>query len=144
MADFIVSLTTGGRRFEAQSILFGYGAKVTHFAVGSGGHDPGTGLPLPLNTDTDTLPGQFFGPEVVDEGILLTPTCPQWTCILQPGESVGGISDLGLYASVTYVPPGSPPDAPVVGSMFLYAIAYFALRYKAASSRETFYVTLKT
>ena len=145
MADFVVSLTTGGRRMEAQQTLYGYGFRVDYFVVGSGGHDPGNPtVALPLDTDVDTLPGQFFGSEPVDSALLLNPTCPQWTCVLQPGEAVGGISNLGLIATVLYVPPGSPVDAPVVGSTFLYAVTNFPLRFKLSSSRESFYVSLKT
>jgi len=108
VADIVVSLTKKGREMEAQSLLYGYGFRIDFFVVGSGGHDPGNPtLALPLDTDVVDLPGQFFGPEPIDEKVLVTSTCPRWTCILQPGEAVGQISNFGLTATVVYVPASS-------------------------------------
>jgi len=105
MADIVVSLTKYGRELEAQKLIYGYGFRIDYFALGSGGHDPGNpDLALPLDTDVTELPGQFFGPEPIDEKTLITATCPQFLCVAQPGEAVGGISNLGLIATVTYVP----------------------------------------
>jgi hypothetical protein len=145
MADFVVSLTTKGREMEAQQLLYGYGFSVDYFVLGAGGHDPGNPtLALPLDTDVLSLPGQFFGPEPIDEKELVTPTCPRFTCIVQAGEGVGGISNLGLHATILSVPAGSPPTAPVVGSTFLYALSNFPLRYKVSASMETFTISIKT
>lgn len=74
----------------------------------------------------------------------MTPTCPRFTCVVQAGEGVGGISNLGLVATVLSVPAGSPTTAPAVGSTFLYAITNFPLRYKVSASMETFTVSIKT
>lgn len=233
MADFVVSLTRKGREIEAQQTLYGYGFKISSFVMGAGGHDPGNpNLALPLDLDVTELPGQFFWPEPIDVAELINPTCPRFTCILQPGEAVGGISNLGLIGVVEYVPVTSiyviptdvdisldiinktahgfsdndllvyttlgtaignldpnpplntyyvinstlnsfqlsatlggsaidltsqgsivhwfannnslPPGAPEVGSEFLYALTNFPLRTKVSSSRETYYVSLKT
>jgi hypothetical protein len=145
MADFTVSLTTRGRELEAQQLLYGYGFRVDYFVLGAGGHDPGNPtIALPLDTDVTELPGQFFGPEPIDVKELVTATCPRFICIAQPGEAVGGISNLGLIATVLSVPSGSPVDAPAVGSTFLYAICNFPLRYKVSASRETFTISVKT
>lgn len=145
MADFIVSLTRRGRELEAQQLLYGYGFKISHFVLGAGGHDLGNPtITLPLNTDANALPSQFFGPEPIDRVELIGPTCPKFTCVVQPGEAVGGISNLGLMAQITYVPVGSPTDAPDVGDQFLYALTNFPLRFKVSSSRETYTVTIKT
>jgi len=145
MADFVVSLTRKGREMEAQQLLYGYGFRMDYFVLGSGGHDLGNPtLALPLDIDVPGLPGQFFGPEPIDVQELVTPTCPRFTCIVQAGEAVGGISNLGLYASILSVPAGSPPTAPFVGSTFLYAITNFPLRYKVSASMETFTVSIKT
>jgi len=108
MADIIVSLTKRGRELEAQQLLYGYGFRIDFFQVGSGGHDPGNPtLALPLDEDVLELPGAFFGPEPIDTGILITSTCPRWTCIIQPGEGVGAMSNFGLVATVVYVPAAS-------------------------------------
>jgi len=105
MADFVVSLTKKGRELEAQQLLYGYGFRIDYFVLGAGGHDTGNPMvALPLNTDVLELPGQFFGPEPVDDKSLVTPTCPRFICIAQPGEAVGGISNLGLIATMTYNP----------------------------------------
>jgi len=145
MADFVVSLTKKGRELEAQQLLYGYGFRIDYFVLGAGGHDPGNPtIALPLDTDVVELPGQFFGPEPIDIKELVTPTCPRFTCIVQPGEAVGGISNLGLVASIQSVPSGSPVDAPTVGSTFLYALCAFPLRYKVSASRETFTISIKT
>ena len=145
MADFVVSLTKKGRELEAQQLLYGYGFRIDYFVLGAGGHDPGNPtVALPLNTDVLELQGQFFGPEPIDIKELVTATCPRFTCVVQAGEAVGGISDLGLIATVLSVPTGSPVDAPTVGSTFLYALTNFPLRYKVSASRETFSVSIKT
>ncbi len=145
MADFVVSLTKRGRELEAQQLLYGYGFRIDYFVLGAGGHDPGTPtIALPLNTDVTALPGQFFGPEPIDFKDLVMPTCPRFTCIAQPGEAVGGISNLGLIATLLSVPEGSPVDAPTIGYTFLYAICNFPLRFKVSASRETFTISIKT
>lgn len=108
MTDLILSLTNRARQLEAQALLYGYGYQIHYFAVGSGGHDPGNPtLALPLNSDAPSLPGQFFGPQPINISTLISPTCPQWTCILNPGDAVGGISNFGLIATVTFVPASS-------------------------------------
>jgi len=105
MADFVVSLTKKGRELEAQQLLYGYGFRVDYFVLGAGGHDTGnTMVALPLNPDVLELPGQFFGPEPIDDRSLITPTCPQFVCIVQKGEAVGGISNIGLVATMTHNP----------------------------------------
>lgn len=145
MADFVVSLTKKGREMEAQQLLYGYGFSVDFFVLGAGGHDTGNPqLALPLNTDVLDLPAQFFGPEPIDVRELITPTCPRFTCVVQAGEGVGGVSNMGLVATVLSVPAGSPPNAPTVGSTFLYAITNFPLRYKLSATMETFTVSIKT
>jgi len=139
MADFVVTITDQGRAFEAQQLIYGYGFEIQFYVLGAGGADPGNPtLALPLNLSVTSLPGQFFGPQPIDQSRLLNPTCCQFICIAQPGQAVGPISNLGLVATVLSVPAGSPVDAPVLGSTFLYAITNFPLRYKSASTRETF------
>jgi len=105
VADFLLSLTDQARQIEAQQLLYGIGIRVDFFEVGDGGHDPGNPtVALPLDLGVTALPGSFFGPEPLDKAELLTPTCPRWTAILQEGEAVGGLSDLGLFATVLSVP----------------------------------------
>lgn len=221
MADFVVSLTKKGREMEAQQLKYGYGFTVNYFVLGSGGHDPGNPtLALPLDTDVIELPQQFFGPEPIDLVTLVTTTCLEFTCVVQPGQAVGGISNLGLIATMLYngvsvqVTPdvslqaiqsfiqtldgvdydylssATPTASEVVAGLsalinadilcpvtatgtevltltskiwgkpfthtessnlvatppetFLYALTNFPLRYKAAASKETFNVTIKT
>lgn len=108
MTDIIVSLTNTARKYEAQGLLYGYGFRIDYFSVGSGGHDPSNPtLALPLDLDVTDLPGQFFGPQPIDSGMLVSPTCPQWTCVLQPGQGVGQISNFALLATVTFIPQSS-------------------------------------
>lgn len=145
MADFIVTLTDKGRQLEAQQTVYGYGFKVDHFVVGWGGHDPADPLvALPLTLEVTELPKQTFGPKLIDSATLVTVTCPKFVCVLQPNEAVGGISNLGLIATILFVPTGAPPSAPTVGSTFLYAMTNFPLRTKTALSKETFNILLKT
>lgn len=108
MSDIVVSLTNQARQMEAQALLYGYGYQISTFVIGSGGSDPGDPtLALPLNLNADTLPGQFYGPVEIDNAALISPTCPQWTCILQPGEAVGNVSNIGLIATVVFIPEAS-------------------------------------
>ena len=145
MSDFSVTISDAGRAFEAQQTIWGYGFKINFYVLGSGGADPGNqNLALPLDLSVTALPGQFFGPQPIDKIQMLNLTCVQFVCLAQQGEAVGPISNLGLIATVVSVPQGSPVDAPVVGSNFLYGLVNFASRYKTASTRETFNVTIKT
>ena len=143
MADFVVTITNKGRQLEAQQLLYGYGFKISHFVLGSGGHgDPL--VPLSLDLNALTLPQQFFGPKLIDVATMISTTCPQFTCIAQAGEAVGGISNLGLLATIISVPAGSPTTAPAVHSQFLYAMTNFPLRTKTAFSKETFNVFIRS
>jgi hypothetical protein len=108
MANFVVTLTTQGREFEAQQLLYGYGFMVNFFVLGAGGHDPQNPQnALPIRPDVTSLPGQFFGPQPIDSASLLNTTCPQFVCIAQPGDAVGIISNIGLIGTVMYVPGAS-------------------------------------
>lgn len=105
MADFVVSLTTKARQIEAQKLIYGFAFRIDYFNLGAGGHDTGNpSAALPLDLEVTTLPLEFFGPEPVDESELINPTCVRFTCVAQPGEAVGGLSNLGLTATITYVP----------------------------------------
>ena len=145
MADFVVTLTDKGRQLEAQQTVYGYGFKINKFVLGSGGHDPSDPLvALPLNLEVTELPKQTFGEEPIDTVGLVTVTCPKFICVVQSGEAIGGISNLGLIATILFVPDDAPSSAPEIGSTFLYAMTNFPLRTKTALTKETFNVLLKT
>jgi len=108
MSDIVVSLTKKAREMEAQALLYGYGYLINYFVIGSGGHDIGDPtLALPLDLEAEVLPGQFFGPAPIANKALISPTCPRWTCTIGIGEAVGNVSNLGLIATVVYIPEAS-------------------------------------
>ena len=54
MSDFLVSLTSTARQFEAQQLIYGYGFQIQYYVLGSGGHDPGNPtVALPINQDVN-------------------------------------------------------------------------------------------
>lgn len=130
-------ITNTGRERHAQMLVTGKSFKITHFTVGTQGHDPGDPM-IATNPDPSAVEvaGAVFGPEPYDSASYLTPTCPAWECVLEFGEAVGaGISSLGLIATI--VANGSDP-VDEVGLQFLYALAHFPRKPKTNNDRFDF------
>lgn len=124
MASLLATVTNVGASREAQKLETGKSFRITHFEIGSEGHDPGDPLvalvPDPGTTETA---GRVFGPEPIDDLGYLSATCPYWTCIVESGEANGALfSSISLIATIVYN--GTDP-VDEVGRTFVYAVANF-------------------
>jgi hypothetical protein len=113
--------------------------QVTHFEIGSEGHDPGDPLvALPPDPSLTETPGRVFGPEPVDGTGSLSPTCPFWNCDVQRPEAVGAIvSSISLVATI--IDNGNDP-VNEVGTTFIYSIANFPRILKTSADLLEFQV----
>lgn len=128
MAVTVISaITDKGRAAFADLTVNGTSFVVNQFEVGAGGHDVGNPI-VALTPDTSLaeIPGLTFGPEPIDDAVLVDLFTPEFVCTLQQNEAVGQLSNIGLIA--TYV--SAPADPDLVGTSFLFAIGNFPLRVK--------------
>jgi hypothetical protein len=132
MAFEILSILTNEAKHRMGLMLAtGASFKITHFAVGAGGHDPldpSTALtPNPADTD---CPGTFFT-DVIDSYYFAGDFCPVFVCNLEEGEAVGDVSSLCLIATTVY---------PVAGTQFLFSIATMPLKARTDMEKWVFEV----
>jgi len=130
-------LTNEAKRRVADMWDTGKSYMVDYFAISSGGHDP-TDPTIALAPDPDAIvmPGDppIFGPEPIDSKERTSDYCPVFVCRLEPGEVVGILSCVALFATIVYSPVPGDPD---VGIQFLYAVHNRpALIFTATDSAE--------
>lgn len=122
----------------AEGLKTGRSFVVNKFSVSDAGHslvDPNTALaPDPTAT---ICPVRTFSytDRPINASVLVSSFCPQFTCVLSPGEANGPISTLCLIATVLYSPVLNDPD---VGQSFLFAVGNFPLRVKVPQDSWTF------
>jgi len=118
----IAVVTNEAKRRIAEMWISGKSYQVKYFAVSSGGHDPNDPtIALAIDPAATTMPGAppIFGPEPIDEITLSSDFCPVFKCNIEPGEVVGIVSSVALYAEIVYSPVAGDPE---VGSTFLFAV----------------------
>lgn len=104
--------------------------KVSHFAVGSGGHDPLDPITALAPDPSDTeCPLSFFVDEV-DEYYYAGDFCPVFICRLEQGEAVGEISSLCLIATMVYSPDPTDPEVYPTPIQFLFSIATMPIKVR--------------
>ncbi len=120
----IASVTNLGAQREARSLETGKSFRITHFELGSEGHDPDDPLSaLTPDASLTETPGRVFGPEPVDSVDYISLTCPFWTCLVGNAEANGSaISSVTLIATIIHN--GNDP-VDEEGVTFPYAIANF-------------------
>jgi hypothetical protein len=139
LAISVISAITDTGRFQmAEAIRIGRSFVVNKFSVSDAGHslvDPNTALaPDPTVT---TIPVRTFSytDRPINASVLVSAFCPQFTCVVAPGEGNGPISTLALIATVLFSPVLDDPD---VGKSFLFALGNFPLRVKVPQDSWTF------
>jgi hypothetical protein len=97
------------------SLANGYAIQITHFAVGSQGHDevsplsakkPDVGLNPTPGVTGDALPEDtVFGPKEVGSFSLGSNLLSTWSCVLEKGEATSAVSSYYLLAKYVYPNP---------------------------------------
>ena len=114
-------LTTQGKARIAQMLAFGKSYQITHFVIGDAGHLPAD--PTIAITPDPAITDYVYGNVLIKPvGVVTFPfiTCPQWTCVVEPGEYTGPVSALYLLGTVVYDPTAGSPD---LGLRFIAAVA---------------------
>ena len=121
------ALTDKAREKIAQMLISGESFTVDTFTVSDGGHDPVNPIislaPDPTVLELPTLTGFEFGPKSITTKRLVNIYTPVFTCVLEKAEAVGGISNIGLWAT------------PLVGDPFLFALGNRGLSTKTDSEQ---------
>jgi hypothetical protein len=141
MAQAIIATVTDVARQNFANLLdVGRAFTITHFVVGSGGHDTDPTIALTPDPTLTTLPLQTFGPKVITSKTLITPFCVQYLCDLDALEAVGPLSNYGLVATFTYSPIIADP---LIGTQFLFAIANTPLSVKTDSETRSIAISVQ-
>jgi hypothetical protein len=139
--DSIAVITDEAKRRMGESWVTGKSFKVKYFSISSGGHnplDPTVALAVDP-TQTEMQGAVLLGPAPIDGYEFSSDNCPIILCNVLPGEIIGAVSSLGLWAEVEYVPPGDPEP---VGTRFLFAIHNRPLVVFTGSDSAEFRVNL--
>ncbi len=118
---------------------YGTAIQITHFEVGSAGHD--TGDPTQALTADPTwtaTPGVYFGPKAITS-VTTSGLSRIFTCDLDTTEGVGVLTSLGLIGTIVSVG-ASDPRGLTVGSTFLAAVVTFPYANKYSGETKTYEV----
>jgi len=133
-------LTNKGRIMLKESLNKPTGFQIGYFDIGNAGHFVANPT-VALTPDLSSLatPGKFFGPKAITSVTDFDETTSTYTCYLSETEAVGGISSLGLIATVTTVGAGSTMN---LNDTFLMALVTMGLRTKTGTENLTFSINL--
>lgn len=132
MSTIIAAVTDIGRVRFTDLLINGRGFVVDQFVVGNGGHNPSDSTrALTPDISVTTLPSLKYGPVNIASSSIIGAYCPEFYIEIGPSDYVGEISNIGLIATINYVPSGVYPY-PIVGSQFLFAIGNRPLLNKTA------------
>lgn len=149
MSYEILSLVTsrGKQRFQ-EAVRNGYAIQVTHFCVGSQGHDPDSPItaltPDPGFDPSPNTSGDRIPPDAVISPLAVSSAeddpyfATIWTCTLNKGVATGAISSLYLMAKVVY-----PVTHADYDNLFVYAMSYFPLTVKTDSESFSYRVGIQ-
>lgn len=132
--------TNLGAQMINNQLALGRAFRLIGYQAGSGGHDPATNQPIPVDVQAVTLPNATTGTILFAPGDILQTGYNTIRCTMTLGKGVGAgvVSNLGLIAQITAV--ADPADSALVGQEYLYAIANIG--YKLKLSNETYVYTL--
>tara|TARA_R100000656_G_scaffold104176_1_gene76149 strand:+ start:174720 stop:175196 length:477 start_codon:yes stop_codon:yes gene_type:complete len=150
--EAVALVTNQGKARIGEMLASGKSFVVDSFVIGANGHDP-VDPTLALSPDPGRT-GCYCGPEgspiesitttggcslvdAVDTVGFASFSCPVYTCAVEAGEATGAVSSLCLLGTVVYSPVAGDPE---IGTQFLFAIANFPLKYKAAGDRFVYEV----
>jgi len=132
MAQAIIAAITDVARSKfADMVKTGNSFKVDSFVTGSGGHDPeNPTVALTPDPTIVELPNITSDKRSIPETniVFISPFCVQYQIVLDLLDSVGPLSNIGLYAT------GS------LSETFLFAVANFPLVVKTDAERRSIFV----
>jgi len=136
IGSVIAQATNGGLELLARGIMEGLAWKLTHFRVGSGGHDPldpTTVIAIdPLLVEIigpDTYPMLVADPEPIDLVQYANDSASASTCRISASEAIITVSEWGIYATIL----DSPLNPPEVGTRVLFAVSHRPMIAKTTS-----------
>jgi len=144
--EIICVVTNTAKTRFAQMLETGKSFVVGEFSVGSGGHDPLNPhvalTPDPSAVACVSVVFPAAGPpyESIDAIAFITDYCPEFSCIVNPGEATGYVSNICLWAEIVYN--GTDP-IDEIGTRFLFAIGNMPLKIKTASDTFTFRIAVQ-
>jgi len=151
--EALALVTNQGKARIADMLATGKSFVVDTFVVGSNGHDPidpsfaltpdpaRTGCycgPLGAPVEAITTAGGCSYAGTVSSVSFASPTCPVYHVEILPGDATGAVSSLCLLGRIVY-----PSGDPEIGTTFLFAVANFPLKFKAASDRFVYDVFIQ-
>lgn len=140
MPSIVVVVTDTAKKNISDMLVIGRGFQVTHFEVGSGGHDPlDVNIALTPDPTLTTLPQKTFGPKAITSATVTSLFSSEFTATLLPSEGIGVLSNIGLIATVIS---SLTPGDPLVGTTFLFAVGNMPFRTKLDSENIIFDLTL--
>lgn len=119
-----------------EHLLNGTAFQVDKFSIGNGGHDVANpNVSLTPDVSLTSLPGEFFGPVVIDNTTTVNPQTPRFDSFLAENEAVGEISNIGLFITVIST---TGQSTVAVNDTFLFAISNLPLQIKTGLETKEF------
>jgi hypothetical protein len=143
--EIICAITNTAKTRFAQMLETGKSFQVKYFTVGDKGHDPLnpavalTPDPSLTSCPSNLFPGTSPG-EAIDSIAFVGAYCPEFTCIMEPGEGTGFVSNICLIAEIVYN--GTDP-VDEVGQTFLFCIGNMPLKIKTDVDTFTFKIEIQ-
>lgn len=128
-------LTTQARIARAMMLVTGEPSyKVVEFSVGSGGFDPlDNSAALAVDPGAEQLESESFR-DAVDDVEWINSFTPVFVCVLEQGEAVGQLGELGIWAQYL--------TGDRAGEKFLAAIVHFPLYNRTTTDHKVFRVVM--
>lgn len=137
MSELAFRVVNTGALRKGEQLALGRCFRLTHYQLGSGGHNPEDGLPLTVDVTKANVISPIIPITEIPVGAL-TQTGPRTTLFqvtLPNSFASGTISTIGLFGTITYVENGN--DTTLIGTQFLYAVCNIQKFIKTSSEERT-------
>lgn len=144
MSMILTTTTNIGARKKGEQLQYGRCWKLTHYQLGTAGHDPATNLPLVPDPSLAELPSPLqatLTPIPAGSIYVVTPRILEVRIQLPSNEAYPVISSIALFGTIFYVE--AQDDAILLGSQYMHAISNFSSISKQASEEKTLVLSLK-
>ncbi len=142
MSELSFRVVNTGAQRKGEQLALGRCFIISHFQLGSGGHNETDGLPFSVDVTKSTVQQAFTALIPLPAGSMIQsgPRTTQITLELAPSVGNGTISTVGLFGEIISV--NNPEDNALIGTQFLYAVANFARITKTNSETKTLKLSL--
>jgi hypothetical protein len=145
MSSMILTTTTNiGAQKKGEQLQYGRCWKLTHYQLGTAGHDPATNLPLVPDPTLSELPSPIQSSLIpIPAGSIyqVTPRITEIRIQLPENEAYPVISSLALFGTIFYTE--ASEDAALLGTQYMHVISHFSSISKQASESKTLVLALK-